>query len=74
MSFLQLLVTTLATAQVLYTALARRQIFVSAILDTSVSIITAIQKLYAIVSILKVESHNFGIDWSRDAELQRTYY
>ena len=28
----------------------------------------------SIVSILKVESHNFGIDWSRGAELQRTYY
>ena len=62
MSFLLLLVTTLATAQVLYTAIARRQIFVSAILDTSVStvirrydshsIITAIQKLYAILMIV----------------------
>ena len=28
----------------------------------------------SIVSILKVKSHNFGIDWSRGAELQRTYY
>ena len=26
----------------------------------------------SIFSILKVESHNFGIDWSRGAELQRT--